>query len=108
MPFAKSTWRAARSAHLPENGTAGNADGIGPTARFNQPYNVKIDSAGVLWVPDQSNHSIRKVTAAGDVTTIAGSGKEGYADGRGASAQFNNPTGLTPAADGSVIVADRN
>jgi sugar lactone lactonase YvrE len=90
------------------NGTAGNVDGTGAGARFNQPYNVKIDRAGNLWVPDQSNHAIRKVTPAGVVTTLAGNGKEGFADGAGSGAQFNNPTGLTPATDGSVIVADRN
>jgi sugar lactone lactonase YvrE len=90
------------------NGTAGNADGTGAAARFNQPYNVKIDRAGNLWVPDQLNHAIRKVTPTGVVTTLAGNGKEGFADGAGSGAQFNNPTGLTPTADGSVIVADRN
>ena len=93
---------------LAGNGSAGNADGNGASARFNQPYNVKVDSAGNLWVPDQLNHSIRKLTPDGNVTTIAGSGKEGYADGAGRSAQFNNPTGLTPTLDGAVIVADRN
>lgn len=93
---------------LAGNGSAGNADGTGANARFNQPYNVKTDGAGNLWVPDQLNHSIRKVTPGGDVTTIAGTGREGYADGSGKSAQFNNPTGLTPTLDGSVIVADRN
>jgi hypothetical protein len=90
------------------NGSAGNADGNGANARFNQPYNVKMDGAGNLWVPDQLNHCIRKVTPGGNVTTVAGNGKEGYADGSGASAQFSNPTGLTPTLDGSVIVADRN
>lgn len=93
---------------LAGNGSAGNVDASGANARFNQPYNVKMDSDGNLWVPDQLNHSIRKVTPGGDVTTIAGNGKEGYADGGGANAQFNNPTGLTPTLDGSVIVADRN
>lgn len=93
---------------LAGNGSAGNVDGTGAAARFNQPYNVKMDGAGNLWVPDQSNHSVRKVTPGGTVTTIAGNGKEGYADGKGAAALFNNPTGLVAAADGSVIVADRN
>ncbi len=93
---------------LAGNGSAGDADGTGANARFNQPYNVKVDGAGNLWVPDQLNHAIRKVTPDGSVTTIAGNGKEGYADGIARAAQFNNPTGLTPAIDGSVFVADRN
>jgi DNA-binding beta-propeller fold protein YncE len=93
---------------LAGNGSAGNVDGVGANARFNQPYNVKMDRAGNLWVPDQLNHSIRKITPAGAVVTVAGNGKEGYADGPGTTAQFNNPTGLIAAADGSVIVADRN
>jgi hypothetical protein len=95
-------------ATLAGNGTAGKVDGNGANARLSRPYNVKVDGAGNLWVADLGNHSIRKVTSSGDVTTVAGNGKEGYADGSGASAQFNSPTGLTPAVDGSIIVADRN
>lgn len=90
------------------NGTAGFTDGQGAAARFNQPYNVRVDGEGRLWVPDQLNHALRRVTPAGKVTTVAGSGKAGYAEGAGAAAQFNNPTGVAPLPGGGAVVADRN
>jgi DNA-binding beta-propeller fold protein YncE len=93
---------------LSGNGTAGFADGKGNAARFNQPYNVRVDGEGRLWVPDQLNHAVRRVTPAGEVTTVAGSGKAGYADGAAAAAQFNNPTGVAPLPNGAAVVADRN
>ncbi len=93
---------------LAGNGVAGNVDGEGRAARFNQPYNVRVDAKGMLWIPDQLNHSIRTVTPTGRVLTVAGAGKPGAADGRGAAAQFNNPTGVVALPDGSAIVADRN
>lgn len=93
---------------LAGNGTAGFADGQRGGARFNQPYNVRVDGKGRLWVPDQLNHAVRRVTPAGEVTTVAGSGKPGYADGPAAAAQFNNPTGVAPLPNGVAVVADRN
>ena len=84
------------------------ADGQRATARFNQPYNVRIDGQGRLWVPDQLNHAVRRVTPAGEVTTVAGAGKAGYADGPAATARFDNPTGVAPLPNGAVVVADRN
>jgi DNA-binding beta-propeller fold protein YncE len=93
---------------LAGDGTAGLADGAGRTARFHQPYNVKADARGRLFVPDQNNHAIRRVDPDGTVTTLAGNGQPGVADGLGPSARFDNPTGLTVAPDGTVYVADRN
>lgn len=90
------------------NGVAGNVDEGGREARFNQPYNIKYDGQGNFYIPDQLNHSIRKLTSSGQVTTVAGSGKSGYADGNGALAQFNNPTGLVIGSEGEIYVADRN
>ena len=93
---------------LAGNGAPGFADGQRATARFNQPYNVRIDGQGRLWVPDQLNHAVRRVTPAGEVTTVAGAGKAGYADGPAATARFDNPTGIAPLPNGAVVVADRN
>ncbi len=90
------------------NGTAGNIDGTGGEARFNQPYNIKGDGMGNYYVPDQLNHSIRKLTQSGMVLTIAGNGSAGYADGSATQGQFNNPTGLALGAGGEIFVADRN
>jgi DNA-binding beta-propeller fold protein YncE len=93
---------------LAGNGKAGFADGIGDKAQFNQPYNVKVDAKGRLYVPDQNNHAIRRVDSKGTVSTIAGNGQSGFADGKTSEARFNNPTGLAKAANGTIYVADRN
>ena len=93
---------------LAGNGKAGTANGKGDQAQFNQPYNVKIDAGGRLYVPDQNNHSIRRVAPDGTVSTVAGIAQSGMANGRPTDARFNNPTGLIVAADGTIYVADRN
>jgi DNA-binding beta-propeller fold protein YncE len=93
---------------LAGNGAAGFANGVGDKAQFNQPYNVKADANGRLYVPDQNNHAIRRVDSDGTVSTIAGNGQSGFVDGKPSEARFNNPTGLIIAADGTVYVADRN
>jgi len=93
---------------LTGNGKSGFANGKGDQAQFNQPYNVKIDARGRLYVPDQNNHAIRRVEPDGTVSTIAGTGQSGFAGGKAAESRFNNPTGLIVAADGTIYVADRN
>lgn len=87
------------------SGIIGFLDGPGTTARFNSPYGITVDATGNVYVADQSNHRIRKITPAGEVTTIAGS-TMGYIDGAGTSAQFKYPTGVILDATGNLIVAD--
>jgi subtilisin family serine protease len=91
---------------LAGSGTAGFADGIGTNASFHSPAGVALDSAGNVYVADQENHRIRKITPAGVVSTLAGSGTAGFADGTGTSASFNIPTGVAVAVGGDVYVAD--
>jgi sugar lactone lactonase YvrE len=83
----------------------GSADGIGMSAQFTNPSGIAIDKQGNLYVADQQNHRIRKITPAGIVTTLAGSSL-GYADGSGTGAQFYRPVGVVVDAQGNVFVAD--
>jgi len=84
----------------------GFANGKGTEAKFNQPLDVAVDLLGNLYVADNINHNIRKITTDGVVSTFAGSTK-GFADGKGEAAQFNNPSGLEVDKEGNVYVADR-
>lgn len=92
---------------LAGGGGSGYADGKGAAAKFNQPLDVAVDAEGNVYVADNLNHRIRKITADGTVTTLAGSGAPGFANGTGTAAQFKNPSGLDIDKDGSIIVADR-
>ena len=85
--------------------TLGFADGTGAAAQFHQPEGIAIDTAGNVYVADNQNHKIRKITPAGVVSTLAGS-TAGFADGTVAVAQFNLPSGVATDAMGNVYVAD--
>jgi trimeric autotransporter adhesin len=84
----------------------GYLDGNGTAARLNTPLGVGVDAAGNVTVADTDNHRIRKITAAGVVTTLAGSGTPGFAEGTGAAAQFSAPYATAADAAGNVYVAD--
>lgn len=84
--------------------TPGAADGPGASATFNQPCDVAIDANGNLYVADLVNNKIRLVTPAGVVSTLAGSGASGTADGAAASATFVSPYGLAVDGAGAVYV----
>jgi sugar lactone lactonase YvrE len=87
-------------------GREGFVDGAGSAAAFHTPSALAIDRGGNLYVADTGNHAIRKITPGGQVITLAGSGKPGFADGKGAGAQFNGPVGLAVDNAGIVYVAD--
>ena len=87
---------------------SGNTDGTGTAATFNAPLGVAVDSAGNVYVADGSNNTIRKITAAGLVSTLAGSsfGGSGYVNGTDTVARFSGPQGVAVDSTGNVYVAD--
>jgi len=88
-------------------GTQGHADGRRGNAGFDNPMAIAIDSNNNLYVTDTFNHTIRMITPAGVVSTIAGSpGTRGYADGSAGAALFNDPSGIAVDNNGVIYVAD--
>jgi streptogramin lyase len=93
---------------LAGSGKAGFADGTGNAAYFNHPVGVAVDESGNVYVGDKDNHRIRKITPEGVVTTIAGSGMAGFADGKGVNASFNSLHCIALDQIGNIFVADRD
>jgi alpha-tubulin suppressor-like RCC1 family protein len=91
---------------LAGSGVASFVNGNGTAATFNHPSGIAIDKNDNLFVADNLNHAIRKITQAGDVTTYAGIGQPGYTEGPGSIARFNGPTGIAIDTAGIVYVAD--
>ena len=93
---------------LAGSGADGNADGQGTAATFGNLYGITADAAGNVYVSDNEYLNIRKITPAGTVTTFAGSGTAGFADGAGKAAQFYFPKGMATDALGDIFVSDSN
>jgi streptogramin lyase len=87
-------------------GREGFADGPGAAAAFHTPSALALDSFGNLYVADTGNHAIRKISPDGSVTTLAGDGQPGDADGQGRAARFRAPVGIAVDKRGNVYVAD--
>ena len=95
------------------SGIANSANGTANTAQFDLPAGVAVDSSGNIYVADESNHRIRKITPADRiedrmVSTIAGSGERGFAEGTGTEAEFYGPHGVAVDSSGNVYVADES
>ena len=88
-------------------GTAGSTNATATSARFNSPNGLAIDSSNNIYVADTGNHTIRKVTSGGVVTTVAGlAGISGSTNATGTSARFNSPAALAVTSAGILYVAD--
>ena len=85
-------------------GIAGHADGPASSARFNSPINLCFDTEGNLYVSDFQNQRIRKITPAGEVSTIAGDGFVGYEDGPALQARFSYPRGICIDDQGNLCI----
>lgn len=88
-------------------GASGHTDGTGSSARFGFPMGVAVDKNGNIYVADTESHTIRKITANGFVTTLAGlAGNSGTEDGQGSAARFGWPTGVAVDSAGNLYVAE--
>jgi alpha-tubulin suppressor-like RCC1 family protein len=86
---------------------AGNVDGTGSAASFNDPRGLAMNARGELLVADSANHAIRRISPNGAVRTIGGGSASGaFADGAGADARFSSPRGLVLGGDGLLYIAD--
>jgi sugar lactone lactonase YvrE len=88
------------------SGAAGFRDGKAQDAQFDAPLGVATDAQGNVYVADTYNDRVRVVSPAGEVSTLAGAGAPGYADGDAAGARFDTPCGVAVMAHGVVVVAD--
>ncbi len=103
----KVTSRGVVTTLAGQPGQVGSNDGFGQAARFNYPFSVAVDEAGVVYVADTSSSTIRRISPAGAVTTLAGvAGETGDADGGATIARFNYPHGIAVDGAGSICVAD--
>ena len=87
-------------------GVPGFMDGPSITAQFNSPKGIVIDTSGNLYIADSGNSRVRKITPAGIVSTIAGTGEYGFKDGPGIAAQFSSPFGIEIDDIGNLYIAD--
>ena len=88
-------------------GAPGFQDGSGTQARFHSPRGLALDKQGNIYVADVNNHSIRKISPQGQVTTLSGTGYAGFQNGTNDSVRYNYPVGLL-LIDDYLLVADRN
>ncbi len=88
----------------------GGDGGAAVNARLDYPYDLALDGAGNLYIADYGNHRIRKMNAAGNISTVAGNGAAGYGGdgGQAAAAQLSSPTGVAADGAGNLYIADGN
>ena len=90
------------------SGSAGTANGLGKVATFNGPWGIAYNTVdGALYVADNTGNDVRRITLAGQVSTVAGTGSAGESNGTsGSNATFNGPEGVAVDSSGNIYVAD--
>jgi len=101
--ISKCGMQALLTGHRTEKGFT---DGQGSEARFNSPNSITVDCDGNALVSDTDSHALRKITLCGAVSTLAGNGQTGFADGVGAAARFNESWGIVVDAQDAIFVSD--
>ncbi len=91
---------------LAGSGSAAYGDGVGTAASFNVPSGICIDTSNTLFITDTRNNRIRQVKLSGVVTTVAGSGAMGFADGIGSAAVLYSPLSCKMYSNGTIIFSD--
>jgi uncharacterized delta-60 repeat protein len=90
-------------------GVSGSTDGARTNARFSAPIGVAVDGTGNLLVADVGNHTLRRITPTGDVSTLAGlAGTSGYVDGTGAAVRFDTLNDIAPDRAGNAFLSEVN
>ncbi len=93
-------------------GTKGFSGDGGPAtaAQLDRPFEVAVDSTGTLYIAEYDNHRVRRITADGKISTVAGTGTKGFSGdgGPAASAQMNNPTGVAVDRANTLYIADHS
>jgi sugar lactone lactonase YvrE len=88
-------------------GVSGSANGVGSAARFLSPSGVAVDDAGIVYVADTGNHTIRAIATDGTVSTIGGlAGAHGAVEGDGSTARFDSPAAIASDPSGILYIAD--
>jgi serine/threonine-protein kinase len=93
---------------LAGSGLSGSTNATGNAASFANPTGVAVDSTGIIYISDYGSNRVRKISTAGVVTTLAGSGAPAYAEGTGTTAQFYGPAGIAVDFDATLYIADSN
>jgi hypothetical protein len=100
-------WNGSSVTTWAGTGQAGLLNGYITSAEFGMPASAAWDTNSNMYVTDMANYVLRKIDPSGSVTTLAGSGQAGYADGTGGAAEFNLPTVMAfNSSDGHLYVAD--
>lgn len=87
---------------------AGFQDGPGDQARFNYPFDLAVSPQGDIYVSDTHNHRIRKITSAGIVSTVIGTGQPGFAEGANLQVPLRSPMGIDFGPDNTLyIISDQ-